>query len=154
MAPDRVPLEASRSAETTGPADSADPPPSLAIAATIVARRRGDSNAGKRIEKILRGEAPPMPRDEADQALSADPADLRRITDFAAGYGLSVVEIERGRRTVRVAGTVAQMESAFGVKLRWDGKHLFYKGALTTPASLAGIVVAVLGLDQRPAASR
>lgn len=95
-----------------------------------------------------------MPREEADQVLAADPGDLRRITAFATNYGLSVVEEDSARRTVRVAGTVAQMESAFGVKLHSDGTHLFYDGALTIPASLEDIVVAVLGLDQRPAVSR
>ena len=95
-----------------------------------------------------------MAREEADQVLAADPEDLRRITAFAAGYGLSVVEEDPARRAVRVAGTVAQMDAAFGVKLRSDGRHLFYEGTLTVPAALADIVVAVLGLDQRPVAAR
>ena len=154
MAPYRVPLEASRSPRLAGLEEHADPPATLAVAATITVRRHTGSKIGERVEKILRGEAPAMPREEADHALAADPGDLSRITEFAAGYSLSVVEEDSARRVVRVAGTVAQMESAFGVKLLWDGTHLFYEGALTIPASLEGIVVAVLGLDQRPAASR
>lgn len=132
--------------------DGDAPSPSLAVDATIVVRRRPGAIAGERVEKILRGEAPAMAREEADQTLAADPADLRRITEFAADYGLSVVEEDAARRAVRVAGTVAQMEAAFGVKLRSDGGHLFYQGALTVPATLSDTVVAVLGLDQRPVA--
>lgn len=153
MAPDRVPLEASRPARIAAAGDRADPAPSLAVDATIVVRRRPDSKTGERMERILRGEAPAMAREEADQALAADPEDLRRITEFAADCGLSVVEVDPARRIVRVAGTVAQMESAFGVKLCFDGQHLFYEDALTVPSVLAGIIVSVLGLDQRPIAA-
>ena len=134
-------------------AERSEPEPSLAVDATIVVRRRADWKTGERVEKILRGEAPAMAREEADQALAADPEDMRRISEFAADCGLSIVEVNPARRIIRVAGTVAQMESAFGVKLRFDGRHLFYEDALTVPSILAGIIVGVLGLDQRPAAA-
>ena len=46
---------------------------------------------------------------------------------------------------------------AFGVAIQWrvdleSRKYLSYQGPLTVPANLAGIVEAVLGLDQRPVA--
>ncbi len=49
------------------------------------------------------------------------------------------------------------MDDAFGVKLCWvtDSKgdrYMSYKGPLYIPKPLAGVVVAVLGLDQRPVA--
>lgn len=99
-----------------------------------------------------------MPREAAEESLGADPEDLRRVADFAASEGLSVIETSAARRSVRVAGTVAQMESSFQVRLlsaASDGKeYLYYEGTLSIPSALAGVIVGVLGLDQRPVANR
>jgi len=86
--------------------------------------------------------------------LGAEPADLAQVEEFARSYGLQVLEMNAARRVLRAAGTVAQIETAFGTKLHTCGSegatHICYEGALTIPASLEGIVEAVLGLDQRP----
>jgi len=75
--------------------------------------------------------------------------------EFAASAGLTIVESSLAKRSVRVSGTVAQMQAAFGVTPRSAaGGAFFYEGALTIPAALEGIVTAVLGLDQRPVARR
>ena len=99
-----------------------------------------------------------MSREEATASLGADPSEIERAREFGESEGLSVVEISPERRTIRVSGTVAQFESAFGVKLHTceSGSHryLCYDGALSIPASLDGIIVAVLGLDQRPVARK
>jgi len=97
-----------------------------------------------------------MPREAAEESLSADPEDLRRVADFAASAGLSVIETSAARRSVRVMGTVDQMEVAFDVHLFsavGGGKqNLYYEGKLSIPSELAGVIVGVLGLDQRPIA--
>ena len=54
-------------------------------------------------------------------------------------------------------GLTAQMQAAFGVTLEVVGdaasqQHITYQGPLTVPKQLDGIIVAVLGLDQRPVA--
>jgi len=104
----------------------------------------------------MRGEAPPISREQSAEFLDADPLDLQKVSVFAASCGLTVTESSPAKRAVKVAGTVAQMEAAFGVKLyacKIGGPtYLCYDGALTIPASLAGIVEGVLGLDQRPIA--
>ena len=50
------------------------------------------------------------------------------------------------------------MEAAFGVRLQnceiGGREYICYEGPLSIPAALDGIIVAVLGLDQRPAARR
>ena len=157
MAADRVPLEASRSQRPGGLRECVHPPPSTVLEATILVRRRADAAAREGVQKILRGEAEAMPRDQAEQALGADSEDLQRTADFAVEYGLAVSETNPARRMVRVSGTVPQMEAAFGVKLclmPGAAGYLYYEGVLTIPAALDGIVIGVLGLDQRPAAAQ
>jgi kumamolisin len=157
METDRVSLEASRlnlEAGLEGHAAS----PSAQAEATILIRRRPDARATDRMERILQGEAAAMPREVAEESLGADPEDLRRVADFAALEGLSVIETSAARRSVRVAGTVARMDSCFQVHLLStvsNGKEfLYYEGTLSIPSTLAGVIVGVLGLDQRPIARR
>jgi kumamolisin len=137
---------------------TSDPDPSTHIEATILVRRRSGPGASERVDAILRGEAPALSRDEAATSMGADPEDLDRVTAFAAAQGLTVTEVSPGRRSVRVAGTVARMEAAFGTRLRSceiAGRlYICYGGALSIPTELAGIITAVLGLDQRPVSRR
>jgi len=156
MAADRVPLEASRTSGAGGLGERADPAPSDVLEATILVRRRPDPAARQRMERILSGEAERLSREDAEECFGADAEDLRLVEEFAAASGLETVESSAAKRWVRVSGTVARMESAFGVKLRFGkkegGVYLCYQGVLTIPASLADIIVGVLGLDQRPVA--
>jgi kumamolisin len=149
----RVPLEASRSRIAAGERAAGVPDPSAKMEAGILVRRR--PHAGQ-LDAILSGEAPPLSREEAAATLGADPADLERVIPFAQSYGLTIVEANAAKRTVRVSGTVSQMESAFGTTLQSceTGGRLYtcYNGVLSIPASLDGVIVAVLGLDQRPVA--
>jgi len=50
------------------------------------------------------------------------------------------------------------MEAAFGTRLRTSEiagrNYICYEGALSIPAELEGVIVAVLGLDERPVARR
>lgn len=104
----------------------------------------------------MRGDAPAIPREQAAELLGTDPQDLQRVADFAVSFGLTVTESSPQKGSVEVAGTVPQMESAFGIKLlscKIGGSvYITYEGALTIPAALDQIVAAVLGLDQRPIA--
>ena len=126
----------------------------LTISPTIVIRRA--KRAGDVSEQLLSGSLR-MSRDEAEAFLRVDPADLAAVQAFAQGYGLRVIAENAEARTVQVEGSVTQVGQAFGVeiKLRVDAqgqKYLSYRGELTVPGDLAGIVMAVLGLDQRPVA--
>jgi kumamolisin len=151
---DRVPLEASRPARAAGLQNCADPPPSQPVHATILLRRQAP--AAPHLNAILAGAARPMSREEAAKLLGADPAQLELVEGFARSHGLEVTESSAAQRSVKVAGTVAQMEAAFGVKLRQlksgDKCYLYYDEPLTVPSSLAAIIEGVLGLDGRPIA--
>ena len=131
---------------------------SKTIEATIVVRRRANQAAQEILEKLMRGEAGAMPREQAAEELGAAPEDLQRVSDFATLHGLTVVEKSAAKRNVKVSGTVAQMDDAFGTRLMCaevaGGEFLTYRGVLTIPAALKDIVVAVLGLDRRPVARR
>jgi kumamolisin len=160
----RVPLEASRSRMAAGQSAALRatvPDPSARMEASILVRRRPHAErlgAAKNIAAILRGEAPALSREEAAAALGADPADLQLVTSFAESHGLTVLEASAARRTIRVSGTVAQMEAAFGTTLQscevGGRSYTCYDGVLSIPAALDGIIVGVLGLDQRPVAKR
>jgi kumamolisin len=97
-----------------------------------------------------------MSRDEFAQAHGADPKDISAVRAFAAAHGLAVLEEHAARRTVVLAGTVAQFCSAFSVQLHRmthaDGPYRGRTGEIMLPPELAGVVEAVLGLDNRPQA--
>jgi hypothetical protein len=120
------------------------------------------------------GRPPVLSPDEYARSFGAAPADLDAVTAFAAGHGLTVTERHAGRRSVAVTGTAAQFNAAFGVTLSEYAAtrppsvarhqadpadraeppapevrytHHGYDGPVHVPASLAGIVLAVIGLD-------
>ena len=55
-------------------------------------------------------------------------------------------------RTVKVEGAATDFNRAFGIDLSSFGNYVSYSGPITVPESLASVVVAVLGLDNRPVA--
>jgi kumamolisin len=89
---------------------------------------------------------------------ASDPAAVQLVKRFAKEYGLTVQPgtPAPGRRTIKLIGTVANMQRAFGVSLESkvvDGKtYRVREGTITLPTELQGYVVAVLGLDNRPQA--
>ena len=128
--------------------------PNQKIVATIVLRRR--ASAAHLGEELLAGSAPTISRAEAAQ-IGADPNDMAAVRDFAAQNGLKVIEENPAARRLRVEGTIQQTDAAFGVEIaRFADKQgqqfLSYQGTILIPESLRGIIIAVLGLDQRSAA--
>ncbi|HEY6324735.1 MAG TPA: protease pro-enzyme activation domain-containing protein, partial [Thermoanaerobaculia bacterium] len=87
----------------------------------------------------------------------ADAADLAKVEAFARAHGLQVTGADPSRRSVTLAGTAEAFAGAFGVDLQLyehpSGTYRGYSGPIHLPAGLGGIVEAVLGLDDRPAAS-
>ncbi len=75
------------------------------------------------------------------------------MADFAVHAGLRVVESSAAKRSVRLAGTAGAMSKAFGVELRRyahaGGSYRGRVGPVQIPMELAGVVQAVLGLDNR-----
>jgi kumamolisin len=125
------------------------------ITATVVLRRQGEADdLGK---ELLSGHAPRMTRQQAENAISASPSDVGAVSEFANRYGLKILQEDAAARMLRVEGTIQQMEEAFGVHMGWvtdanGQRYITYKGAVSIPKPLAGVVTAVLGLDKRQVA--
>jgi kumamolisin len=85
----------------------------------------------------------------------ASPDDIAKVEAFAHDHNLTVVETSISRRTIKLAGSIADLEEAFQPNLKkWKvGSRTFRgrTGAISVPNELANIVVAVLGFDNRPA---
>ena len=148
MSTERV---AVRGSQRIAPPDStligvADPNEDVIV--TIVVRRR--------TEKLPRPGAHPISREKFAELYGADPADVEQIEQFAAEYDLSVGQMDLARRSIKLRGTVADMNEAFGTELRIfgspDGMYRGRTGELTIPTNLGDIVVGVFGLDARPQA--
>jgi kumamolisin len=80
------------------------------------------------------------------------------VRAFAREFNLTVEPdpTALARRTLRLTGTTADMQRAFGVELQQktinEKEYRVREGSIHLPASLVGPVVAVLGLDNRPQA--
>lgn len=134
------------------------------VSLTVLLRRRGGGPAPSEEELFSGGyeapsrEAAQAPsRDAAREAMSAEPADIAAVEEFAREYGLIVTSVDAESRRIRLQGTAAGAKSAFGAQLCWaedaeEKRDLSYEGSLSVPDKLAGMVVAVLGLDLRAAA--
>jgi len=105
-------------------------------------------------ERLLAGTYDPAQTKPSDTA--ADPADVKAVKDFAISRGLQIVKEDAAARSMRVTGSVGDIEKAFGIRSD-DLSHgsvqtLNYKGAVSLPGPLNQIVIAVLGLDHTPIA--
>ena len=137
-----------------GPAD-----PNETVVVTVVLRRDPGSRAPP-IREFLA----PRPRDrprylrraEFAGTYGASAEDVGVVRSFAQSTGLDVVDEDRGRRTVRLSGSVARLSAAFDVSLdRYEhpaGTFRARAGPLRVPVGLRERLVAVLGLDNRPQA--
>jgi kumamolisin len=139
-------------AERIGPASPDDE-----LSVTIVVRRRPDGlplpgnddwaglDWGRRVRR--------SGQEFADR-YGALPRDLAAVEEFARSHGLEVTASHAARRSVRVVGTVRQMNGAFGVNLgRYEAPGAAYRGReglVHVPKSLRGVITGVFGLDNRP----
>ncbi|MFH5877487.1 protease pro-enzyme activation domain-containing protein [Arthrobacter sp. NA-172] len=149
----RVPLPGSERAPAPGVRDVLGPvDPSRPIEVTVILRRQ---------EEMAEVPSAALSRDELASRYGASAADLELAVRTFAGLGLDVVESDAASRRIRLAGSVGQLSSVFGTSLDEltshspDGAavtHRHRTGGLQIPAVLDGVVVAVLGLDDRPQA--
>lgn len=99
-----------------------------------------------------------LSREELAAATAPDPADVQAVEEYAHGNGLTVEGADPVTRRVKLAGSAAAVRQAFGVSLdRYEHGGRTFRGRtgpVLVPPSLAGIVVGVLGTDDRPVAHR
>ncbi len=145
---ERGPLPA---AEQAGPVDGTQ-----RIEVTLVTRRRAALP-----RDLVEGPAT-VSREQLAEQHGTDPADIDFLRIVLAPHGLRVTEADPGARRVKVEGSLAALSETFGADLKLvrsprpgpgqPAGHRYREGALRIPAELNGIVLAVLGLDDRPQA--
>jgi kumamolisin len=152
-----VPIAGSERAPVAGARKVGPAPQDERVEVTVVVRPRASHELP--IEQLA--SQPPrerqhMTRRDYTRTLGADPADIERVAAFAREHGLDVLWSDAARRSVALAGSVAQMTAAFQTELaRYESPHGTYRGRtgpVHVPAELADVVEAVLGLDDRPQA--
>src|SRR4051812_22014785 len=136
---ERPPLPGSGRYAARGVRATGAPDPAASIDITVVLRR-----------------AQPLP------ALGADPDDAATVQQALEAEGLQVLDVDLPSRRIQARGDVATLERVFGTSLSEvespdpvTGRpvpHRQRTGELVLPSSLAGVVIAVLGLDDRPQA--
>jgi kumamolisin len=137
----------------TGPAD-----PVERIEVTIVTRRSAA------LPRSAAGVPSRLTRDELRASYGSSPADQDQVEQVLtdASPDLEVTGKDPGSRRMTVAGPAGALAAAFGTQLSagtsqgqsgTEVTHRYRTGDLQIPAELDGIVVAVLGLDNRPQAA-
>lgn len=124
------------------------------IGVTVVLRRRAELP-----EDVVQGLRTLSGKD-LGESYGADPADVERVVNVLGRFGVEVSEIDARSRRIQVEGESQALLRAFGCALfqrssTEDGAEPGYRyrtGQLHIPAELDGIVIAVLGLDNRPQA--
>jgi kumamolisin len=152
------PVQGSDRAPMPGARDVGDADPQERLEVTVMLRQPAGDDLKARLAALAAGDKSTgfLSREAYAQQFGADPADIAAVTAFAQAHGLVVVISHPERRTMVLSGTVAQFNAAFGVTLRRfehpDGTYRGRTGQVHVPPELAGIVQAVLGLDNRPQA--
>jgi kumamolisin len=154
----RIPLKGSERAPLSGARALAPCDPTERFEVSVLLRRRGRQTLHDRLRKLTAGDRSSghLAREEFARQFGAEASDFAAVKAFAAAHGLSVVQEHPARRTVILAGTVAQFEAAFEVQLQQfehrTGTYRGRTGPIHLPVELDGVVDAVLGLDNRPQA--
>jgi hypothetical protein len=147
------------------------------VSATLVIRPRQGSPAlpdHQHWDNTPPGQRQYLSPEQYAETYGASQADVDAVTSFVSSHGMRVLQAHLGRRTVAVAGTSAQINAAFGIQLnRYETPrpeyrsravsekaaaedespqthtHHGYDGPIHIPDALAGVVTAVIGLDNR-----
>src|SRR5271166_1959597 len=128
------------------------------VTVTVYLRGQGSLDWIAEQERQPLGEQRHISREEWAETHGADPDDIAAVRSFAADHGLTVAEESPARRMMRLSGMLAAVSSAFGVeelalfKTPEGETYRARRGELTVPSQLHGIILAVLGIDNRPQA--
>src|SRR5580704_9175089 len=154
--PDLVPLPGSERTQLAGVQSAGQLNESETITVTLVLRRRAAIPAAL----VIGPET--VTHEELDAQYGAETDDIALVTSTMTELGLTVTDTHQGSRRMMVSGTIGALSAAFGTTLTLvtspqlggtgEATHRYRSGSLSVPAALAGIVIAVLGLDDRPVA--
>jgi kumamolisin len=117
---------------------------------TLVLRRKQQAPSAESINENLSHQ-------ELTAVHGAHLEDIAAVEAFAREHQLSIARVHEGARTIQIRGELSKLVELFraDVQLSRIGEALYrtQQGYLQIPQNLAGIVVAVLGFDERPAAA-
>src|SRR5690348_750639 len=151
------PIEGSERRPAPGARRVAAADPAARLSVTIRVRRRADAPA---LPVAPHGDTATghVSREDFAERYGASREDLELVASFARENGLEVEETSAAKRTVKVSGTVEQMNRAFRVDLgRYESATETYRGRegpVHLPQDLARVVEGVFGLDNRRMARR
>ncbi len=152
--PGRVELAGSAHAPETASAGDVDPDEPIEV--TIVVRRQRPLPPYSDFAYRPRAPTTRVPRAEFARRHGASDEDLDQVRAFAREFELKLAERTPSPRSLMLSGSAKQLQWAFGTTLRRyrspRGSYRGPAGPLTVPVSLAQVVTAVLGLDDRPVA--
>jgi len=129
--------------------------PNETVQVTVVLRPRPLSPRAKPLEELIAsGER--LTSSQYEAIYGADPKDVEQLEAFARAHDLKVTGVDLSARTVKLEGSAAAVSKAFQVELgQYESSAGTYRGRtgdIYIPTSLEGIIVSVLGLDNRPQA--
>ncbi|MFE2431293.1 peptidase S53 [Streptomyces sp. NPDC059373] len=127
------------------------------IEVTLVLRRRAEIP-----DDLIEGPGT-ITQEELAERYGADPADIEMVRRTIQEHGLTVTEADQGSRRIKIAGTLAQLRAVVDAdSLRLVSspdpatgravEHRQRTGDLRILPDWDGVVVGVLGLDDRPQA--
>ncbi len=123
------------------------------IDATVILRRRGGQ------PPILGGPIQRINREQFGAKHGADTNDAQAVEKFAQQHNLTVADTSLVKRRMILRGTIDDMSKAFHAKLAMykdTARNCTFRGrsgSLSVPEELNGVVIAVLGLDNREVAN-
>ena len=100
------------------------------------------------------GEREKITDNQFNSIYGADPADLKKVADWAETVGLKVTDQSIATRRLKLEGTIGAIEKAFHVELNeyehpQDGRFRGREGDIRIPSELLGLISGVYGLDTR-----
>jgi kumamolisin len=103
--------------------------------------------------------APPLSPDDVAQVIGPAQSTVDQVAGYFQTNGLTVVSVARDRLSLRVSGTLGQIQQTLGVSqgiYRDAAGHTFRATSVdpSVPASIAGSIQAIFGLDTYPALKR
>ncbi len=151
-----VPLAGSERTAISGVQDLGPVDEQERIEVTVVLRRRAELPE----ELVFTPEV--ISQAALADTYGADSADVDLVRETLTGFGLEITATDEGSRRLKAAGRASTLTEVFGANLRQarsaapggsdQVEHRYREGALQVPAAIDGIVLAVLGLDNRPQA--
>jgi len=138
-----------------GATKAASVDPNEPMQVTLILRRRPRGRGQPSLDKLV-ATGKRITREQLAASYGADPADVEKVSEFAAAKGLAVAKVNEAARSVVLTGKAGDFAKAFKVELdSYDhpgGSYRGRVGAVSVPTELSKIIESVHGLDNRPQA--